>query len=104
VLDWELVECNTAHRDLVEMLTFVAPSAATRADIDWLVERHRTMLAEMGVKAGPDRDTWMEAFRCELKVEAINRIGMQCIFEAAFPLAYFERINANIERLLDLYG
>jgi hypothetical protein len=57
----------------------------------------------MGVK-GLDRDTWMEAFRCELKVEAINRIGMQCIFEAAFPLAYFGRINANIERLLDLYG
>jgi hypothetical protein len=104
VLDWELAECNTAHRDLVEMLTFVVPYAATRADIDWLVERHRTRLAEMGVMAGLDRDTWMEAFRCELKVEAINRIGMQCIFEAAFPLAYFERINANIERLLDLYG
>ena len=104
VLDWELAECNTAHRDLVEMLTFVVPSAATRADIDRLVERHRTMLAEMGVTSGLDRDTWMEALRCELKVEAINRIGMQCIFEAAFPLAYFERINANIERLLDLYG
>src|SRR5438874_1929629 len=104
VLDWELAECNTAHRDLVEMLTFVVPSAATRADINWLVERHRTMLAEMGVKTGLDRDTWTEAFRCELKVEAINRVSMQCIFEAAFPLAYFERINANIERLLDLYG
>ncbi len=104
VLDWELAQCNTAHRDLVDMLTFVAPSAATRADIDRLMERHRTMLAETGVKAGLDRDTWMEAFRCELKVEAINRISMQCIFEAAFPLAYFERINTNIERLLDLYG
>jgi hypothetical protein len=104
VLDWELAQRNTAHRDLVEMLTFVVPSAMTRADIDRLVERHRTMLAEMGVKGGLDRDTWVEAFRCELKVEAINRIGMQCIFEAAFPLAYFGRINANIERLLDLYG
>src|SRR5258705_2259492 len=47
-LDWELAQCNTAHRDLVEMLTFVAPSAATRADIDRLMERHRTMLAETG--------------------------------------------------------
>src|SRR5258708_7972579 len=103
-LDWELAECNTAHRDLVEMLTFVVPSAVTRADIDRLMEAHRTMLSEMGVKTGLDRDAWMEAFRCELKVEAINRIGMQCIFEAAFPLAYFERINATIERLLDLYG
>jgi hypothetical protein len=104
VLDWELAQRNTAHRDLVEMLTFVVPSAMTRADIDRLVERHRTMLGEMGVKAGLDRDTWIEAFRSELKVEAIDRIGMQCIFEAAFPLAYFGRINANIERLLDLYG
>jgi hypothetical protein len=45
----------------------------------------------------------MEAFRTELKVEAINRVGMQCIFATAFPLAYYARINANIERFLDLY-
>lgn len=103
VLDWELAERNTAHRDLVEMLTFVLPSSATRADVDRLVEHHRTTLAEAGIDTGLDRDTWMEAFRSELKAEAINRIGMQCIFEAAFQLAYFERINANIERLLDFY-
>ena len=103
VLDWELAQCNTAHRDLVEMLTFVLPSSASRADIDQLVDGHRTMLIAAGVTPGPDRDTWMEAFRSELKTEAINRIGMQYIFAAAFPLAYFARINANIERLLDLY-
>src|SRR5260370_10848660 len=97
VLDWELAECNTAHRDLVEMLTFVVPSAATRADIDRLVEAHRTMLAEMGAKAGLDRDTWMEAVRCELKVEAINRVCMQWIFETAFSPAHFDRFNAIIE-------
>jgi hypothetical protein len=103
-LDWELAECNTGHCDLVEMLTFVLPKSATRMDIDRLVENHRATLSAMGAESGLDRDTWMEAFRSELKVEAINRMSMQYIFEAAFPLAYFERINANIERLLDLYS
>jgi hypothetical protein len=102
-LDWEIATCNTAHRDLVEMLTFVMPPGMARADIDRLVEAHRATLADMGVEPGLDRDLWMEGFRSELKVEAINRLGMQCIFQAAFSLAYFERINANMERLLDLY-
>lgn len=103
VLDWEIAVCNTAHRDLVEMLTFVLPDGVTRTEIDRLLADHRTGLTGLGVDTGLDRDTWMEAFRSELRVEAINRIGMQCIFAAAFPLAYFARINANIERLLDFY-
>src|SRR5260370_22390273 len=99
VLDWELAECNTAHRDLVEMLTFVVPSAATRADIDRLVERHRTMLAEIGVTAGLDRDTWIEAFRCELKVGAINPIGKPGLFGASGPPAHFWRSNPKLPAL-----
>jgi FKBP-type peptidyl-prolyl cis-trans isomerase (trigger factor) len=102
-LDWEIAVCSTAHRDLVEMLTFVMPPDATRTQIDRLVTEFRMALARLGINTGLDRDTWMEAFRTELKVEAINRVGMQCIFATAFPLAYYARINANIERLLDLY-
>jgi hypothetical protein len=41
---------------------------------------------------------------CELKVEAINRVGLQLLFAAQFPLAHVTRINATIERLLDRYG
>ena len=104
VLDWEIVQLNTAHRDLVEMLTFVLPAAAGRADVDRHVEAHRAALAAAGVSRGIDRDAWVEGFRCELKVEAINRVGLQLLFAAQFPLAYLARINANIERLLDLYG
>lgn len=104
VLDWEIVAHNTAHRDLVEMLTFVLPPAATRAEIDRHVEAHRATLVAAGVTPGTDRDAWIEGFRCELKVEAINRVGFQLLFAAEFPLAYLARINANIERLLDLYG
>jgi hypothetical protein len=55
------------------------------------------------VTKGIDRDLWFEGFRCELKVEAINRVALQLLFGAQFPLAYLVRINATIERLLDLY-
>ena len=104
VLDWELVQCNIAQRDLVELLTFVLPASAERAEIDRHVEAHRLALAEAGIAAGIERDAWIEGFRCELRVEAINRVGLQLLFGAQFPLAYLERINATIERLLDLYG
>ena len=103
VLDWELAESNTAHRDIAEMLTFVLPQSADRKQIDAHLERHRLALTNAGITQGTDKDSWMEGFRCELKVEAINRIGLQFIFGAAFPLAYLAHINANIERLLDLY-
>jgi hypothetical protein len=103
VLDWELVQRNTAQRDLVEMLTFVLPASADRAQVDRHVETHRLALVEAGIAAGIERDPWIEGFRCELKVEAINRVGIQLLFGAQFPLAYLARINATIERLLDLY-
>jgi hypothetical protein len=59
---------------------------------------------EMGVTKGTDRDAWVEGFRSEVKTEAIDRISLQFLFGAAFPLAYLVRINRNIERLLDMYG
>jgi hypothetical protein len=104
VLDWELVERNTAHRDIVELLTFVLPDSAGRQQIDAHLESHRAALVHLGVSTGVDRDMWIEGFRCELKVEAINRVGLQLLFAAQFPLAYLSRINRTIERLLDMYG
>jgi hypothetical protein len=103
VLDWELVERNLPQRDLVELLTFVLPAFAERPQIDSHVEAHRAALIDAGVSTGVERDQWFEAFRCELKVEAINRVGLQLLFAAQFPLAYLARINATIDRLLDLY-
>jgi hypothetical protein len=101
VLDWELVERNIAQRDLVEMLTFALAPTAERAQVDRHVEAHRRALVEAG--APSDHDSWIEGFRCELKAEAINRVALQLMFAAEFPMAYVARINATIERLLDLY-
>jgi len=103
-LDWELATRNTAHRDLVELLTFVLPPSVDRARVDRHVEVHRLALIAAGVTTGVDRETWLAGFRCELGVEALNRVGLQLVFGAQFHLPFAERVNATIERLLDLYG
>jgi hypothetical protein len=103
VLDWEIAQCNTAARDLVELLTFVLPPTAEREAIDRHVETLRDALIKAGVSTGIERDAFFEGFRSEIKVQAINRIGLQLLFGAQFQLAYLVRINATIERLLDLY-
>ena len=104
VLDRELVERNIAQRDLAEMLTFVLPPTVDRAQADRHIEAHRLALAEGGVATGIERDAWVEGFRCELKIEVINRLSLHFLFAAQFPLAYLVRINATMERLLDFYG
>jgi hypothetical protein len=103
VLDWELAQRNSAHRDLVEFLTFALPHDVDRPRVDRHVEAHRAALEALGITKGVDRDTWLEGFRCELKVEAIDRAGLMLLFGAKFPLPYVGRMNATIERLLDLY-
>jgi len=86
------------------MLTFALSPAVARVRVDRHVETHRAALVAAGVAMGVDRDSWLEGFRCELKVEAINRAGLQLLFGAKFPLPYVGRMNATIERLLDLYS
>jgi hypothetical protein len=103
VLDWEIAQRNIAARDLVELLTFVVPPTVERAQVDRHVETHRDALIKAGVATGVERDAFVEGFRCELRVQAINRVGLQLLFGAQFQLAYLARINATIERLLDLY-
>jgi hypothetical protein len=96
---------NSPLRKLRDYRFHLSPRAclAGRRSLDAHVERHRVALIALGVSTGVDRDAWIEGFRCELKVEAINRIGLQLLFAAQLPLAYLARINSNIERLLDMY-
>lgn len=102
-LDWECAQRDIAQRDLVELLTFALLPTVERAWVDLHVEAHRAALIEAGI-AAVDRAAWVAGFRAEIKVEAINRIALQLLFAAQFPLPYLARINATIERLLDLYG
>jgi hypothetical protein len=103
VLDWEIAQRNIAARDLVELLTFVLPPTVERAQVERHVETHRDALIKGGVATGIEREAFLGGFRCELRVQAINRVGLQLLFGAQFELAYLARINATIERLLDLY-
>jgi hypothetical protein len=103
VLDWEIAQRNIAARDLVELLTFVLPPTVEREAVDRHVEGHRDALVKAGVATGVECDAFVEGFRCELRVQAINRVGLQLLFGAQFQLPYLARINATIERLLDLY-
>jgi hypothetical protein len=103
-LDWELATRNTAHRDLAEFLTFVLPPTVERAQVDRHLDAHRSALMAAGVTTGIDDEAWRAGFRCELKVEALNRAGFQLIFGTQFPLVYAGRVNLTIERLIDLYG
>ncbi|MBX3582743.1 MAG: hypothetical protein KF810_12675 [Rhizobiaceae bacterium] len=104
-LDWELAARDAPQRDLVELLTFVLPAGTPRSEVKSLVDGHRKAIIESAgdLASGLDPEGFEQAFRAELKLQAINRIGHQFLFAAAFPLPYLARINACIEHLLDLY-
>jgi hypothetical protein len=85
-------------------------TADVRPATDRRARRHRSSRRDASRRPdqgwGLDRDRTrpvLRRLRCELKVQAINRIGLQFLFGAQFQLAYLTRINATIERLLDLY-
>lgn len=101
VLDWEVAARDTPQRDLVEFLTFALDDTVDRTTVEGYVELHRACLADLGVEIEPQ--AWAEAFRAELFVEALNRVGLQGIWAREFELAFYPAINATIEHLLDLY-
>jgi hypothetical protein len=84
VLDWEIAQCNTAARDLVELLTFALPPTAEREAIDGHVETLRDALIKAGVSTGIERDAFFEGFRSELRVQAINRGDRSCCSARSF--------------------
>jgi hypothetical protein len=102
VYDWELTIVDVPQRDLAEMLTFTVLPGMPRAEIDKLVDHHRWVV-EKSSGISIDRDLWFEIFRVELKLEAINRVGLQLLFATELDLPYVPRIYAAIDHLLDLY-
>ena len=101
--DWELALIDVPQRDLVELLVFTLPDTVTRPEVDAHVERHRRWL-EAATGTGIDPEEWVEGFRCELYLEAINRVPLQWLFHSRFPSGYAVRINRTLEYLLSLYA
>jgi hydroxymethylglutaryl-CoA reductase (NADPH) len=103
VYDWEMALVDVPQRDLVELLVFTLSDAATRPEVDAHVERHRARL-EKAAGTSIDRDEWFEGFRCELYLEAINRVPLQWLFHSRFPSGYAVRIGRTLGCLLSLYA
>lgn len=103
IYDWELALIDIPQRDLVEMLVFTLSDTVSRSQVDEHVERHRTRL-ESAAATTIKKDDWMEGFRCELFLEAINRVPLQWVFHSRFPSGYAVRISCTLEHLLSLYA
>jgi len=103
VYDWELTLVDIPQRDLVELLTFTLTDEVPREQVDAHVERHRASLEAAAGRPVP-ADIWLEGFRCELYLEAINRVPLQWVLHARYPSRYVVRINRTLEHLLDLYA
>ena len=94
---------QTPQRDLVEMLVFTLSDTVSRSQVDEHVERHRTRL-ESAAATAIKNDDWTEGFRCEVFLEAINRVPLQWVFHSRFPSGYAVRISRTLEHLLSLYA
>lgn len=101
--DWELASIDIPQRDLVEFLTFTLSDSASREAVDAHVERHRASLEAACGRTVP-ADLWLDGFRCELYLEAIDRMPLQWALHARYPSRYLPRIHNTLEHLLDLYG
>ena len=99
-LDWELARLDSPQRDVAELLTFLLPPDVSYETLDHHATQHRESLGANGlVIAEAD---YRAALAADLRSEAVERVGMQLLFAAAFDLPYIPRINATVQRLVDL--
>lgn len=97
-LDWELVRKDSPQRDVAELLTFLLDDTVDLAQVTHHGEQHRQALAATGLEI--PRDEYFAALAADLRSEAIDRVGMQLLFEAAFDLPYVPRINRTVDHLV----
>jgi hypothetical protein len=98
VLDWELARVNTPQRDVAELLTFTLDAHVAVDEVIHLLAVHWQALADHGLAVEPD--LYSAAAAAEFRVQAIDRVGMQLIFGAAFDLPYLTRINRTVDHLV----
>lgn len=99
-LDWELVRRDSPQRDVAEMLTFVLDETADLAVVRAHADQHREALAATGLRIAAAE--YYAGLAADLRSEAIDRMGMQLLFEAAFDLPYVPRINATVDHLVEI--
>jgi hypothetical protein len=96
-LDWEIVRKDAPTRDVAELLTFLLTDQVTLDQLEHHAEQHRLALAATGLDI--PRPDHRAALAADLRSEAIDRVGMQWVFEAAFDLPYVPRINHTVDHL-----
>jgi hypothetical protein len=96
-LDWELVRKDAPTRDVAELLTFLLTDHTTPEQVEHHAEQHRRAMAATGLDIR--REDYLAGLAADLRSEAIDRIGMQLLFEAAFDLPYVPRINRTVDHL-----
>lgn len=99
-LDWELTRRDSPQRDVAELLTFLLDDNATAEQLLHHAETHRTALGATGMSL--DREAYLAALAADLRCEAIDRVGMQLLLEAAFDLPYVPRVNRTVDHLVRL--
>lgn len=99
-LDWEIARRDSPQRDVAELLTFLLPPDVDQDTLDHHAMQHHAALAANGLSL-PAAD-YRAALAADLRSEAIERVGMQLLFAAAFELPYVHRINRTVDRLVEL--
>lgn len=97
VLDWELVRKDSPQRDVAELLTFLLTDQTSPEQVVHHAEQHRLAMAATGLEI--PHDQYLAGLAADLRSEAIDRVGMQMLFEAAFDLPYVPRINRTVDHL-----
>jgi hydroxymethylglutaryl-CoA reductase (NADPH) len=89
--DWELATIGAPQHDLAELLCFVLPPRATRAETAGWIERHRVLLErESGLHL--DRDEWEYGFRASVRDLMLNRLPMYCLIDRVRRQPFLPRV------------
>lgn len=97
-LDWELVRKDSPQRDVAELLTFTLGDSVELSQVHHHGEQHRQAMAATGLDIPAEE--YFATLAADLRSEAIDRVGMQLLFEAAFDLPYVPRINRTVDHLV----
>lgn len=100
--DWELATVGIPQRDLAELLCFVLPPAASDADVDFWIDRHRSRLEDAtGRRLEPQQ--WQEGFRAALYDVMIERLPMYALVHRVRRQPFLARVVQTWRRLYERF-